>query len=409
MTQSLFSELNMVTLPNESGLSVTSGMDKTKDFQKVFDAKNSELSTQDSPSTIGDLKNTTIATATSADKLSELIKILEQVSGETKEESALDLTLARDMDEIISQLKSSLDDAKDTKSEESSDGSVVIDTSLLFEQILSGMDDGNNNVFDLKQDLSSSVEFVDESLENTDSLDIVNDKVLELVSDAVGNGEQEGSDSSMDISLDDEIVKELNIESIEADADSTSSGDSPMNKQSAEEHSVKVMLNNDAASFDLNVEKMSESQSVQSQTKPVAISSSKIIEQVAKQMEGLYNNSKVSIVLNPESLGKINIQLMNTKDGLTAQFTVTTPEAKDMLMKGVDGLRESLTAHGVSVDNVSIKLNDSQKGDNNQNLTYQDGSRGGNKGQSQSNKEEKEKGLFAKMMAETNNEENGNV
>lgn len=409
MTQSLFSELNMVTLPNESGLSVTSGMDKTKDFQKVFDAKNSELSTQDSPSTIGDLKNTTITTDTSADKLSELIKILEQVSGETKEESALDLTLARDMDEIISQLKSSLDDAKDTKSEESSDGSVVIDTSLLFEQILSGMDDGNNNVFDLKQDLSSSVEFVDESLENTDSLDIVNDKVLELVSDAVGNGEQEGSDSSMDISLDDEIVKELNIESIEADADSTSSGDSPMNKQSAEEHSVKVMLNNDAASFDLNVEKMSESQSVQSQTKPVAISSSKIIEQVAKQMEGLYNNSKVSIVLNPESLGKINIQLMNTKDGLTAQFTVTTPEAKDMLMKGVDGLRESLTAHGVSVDNVSIKLNDSQKGDNNQNWTEQDGSRGGNKGQSQSNKEEKEKGLFAKMMAETNNEENGNV
>ena len=409
MTQSLFSELNMVTLPNESGLSVTSGMDKTKDFQKVFDAKNSELSTQDSPSTIGDLKNTTIATATSADKLSELIKILEQVSGETKEESALDLTLARDMDEIISQLKSSLDDAKDAKSEESSDGSVVIDTSLLFEQILSGMDDGNNNVFDLKQDLSSSVEFVDESLENTDSLDIVNDKVLELVSDAVGNGEQEGSDSSMDISLDDEIVKELNIESIEADADSTSSGDSPMNKQSAEEHSVKVMLNNDAASFDLNVEKMSESQSVQSQTKPVAISSSKIIEQVAKQMKGLYNNSKVSIVLNPESLGKINIQLMNTKDGLTAQFTVTTPEAKDMLMKGVDGLRESLTAHGVSVDNVSIKLNDSQKGDNNQNWTEQDGSRGGNKGQSQSNKEEKEKGLFAKMMAETNNEENGNV
>ena len=204
-------------------------------------------------------------------------------------------------------------------------------------------------------------------------------------------------------------MKELNIESIEADADSTSSGDSPMNTQSAEEHSVKVMLNNDAASFDLNVEKMSESQSVQSQTKPVAISSSKIIEQVAKQMEGLYNNSKVSIVLNPESLGKINIQLMNTKDGLTAQFTVTPPEAKDMLMKGVDGLRESLTAHGVSVDNVSIKLNDSQKGDNNQNWTEQDGSRGGNKGQSQSNKEEKEKGLFAKMMAETNNEENGNV
>ena len=104
-------------------------------------------------------------------------------------------------------------------------------------------------------------------------------------------------------------------------------------------------------------------------------------------MEGLYNNSKVNIVLNPESLGKVNIQLINTKDGLTAQFMVTTQDAKDLLMKGLDGLRESLTAHGVGVENVSVKLNNTQKSENNQNWTEQDGSRGGNKGQDQPNRE----------------------
>ena len=41
--------------------------------------------------------------------------------------------------------------------------------------------------------------------------------------------------------------------------------------------------------------------------------------------------------------------------------------------------------------------------------TEQEGSRGGNKGQSQSEKEEKEKGLFEKMMAQVVDKENGNV
>ena len=106
---------------------------------------------------------------------------------------------------------------------------------------------------------------------------------------------------------------------------------------------------------------------------------------------------------------RLNIQLFASKEGLTAQFTVTTQEARDLLMKGLDGLKESLISQGIGVDNITVKVADSHKSEYNQDWTEQEGSRGGNKKQEQSNKEEKEKGLFEKTLAQTTEEENGNV
>ena len=404
MTQALFDSLNSIqtTLSNERAADkvATSGMGKTNEFQKIFDSQNNEVSSQSSPSTIGDIKNSTTTNGSSSDKLAELKKILEDATRDANEESALDLTLAKDINDVISQLKDSLDyvdESTDKTEDETSEGLALVDSSLLFEQVLSCIN-------------KDEVALPQANVENTDDLNTVTDEVIELVSETVSD-DSEVTESGEDITttLDDEAIKELNIESIEAETDSEMADDSLMNKQSAEEHSVKAMLNQDSVTFDLKVDKPIEAQNPQALAKPVEVSSNKIIEQITKQMEGLYNNSKVNIVLNPESLGKVNIQLINTKDGLTAQFMVTTQDAKDLLMKGLDGLRESLTAHGVGVENVSVKLNNTQKSENNQNWTEQDGSRGGNKGQDQPNREEKEKGLFEKMMAQTEDNKNGSV
>lgn len=404
MTQALFDSLNSIqtTLSNERAADkvATSDTGKTNEFQKVFDSQNNEASSQSSPSTIGDIKNSTTTNGSSSDKLAELKKILEDATRDANEESALDLTLAKDINDVISQLKDSLDyvdESTDKTEDETSEDLALADSSLLFEQVLSGIN-------------KDEVALPQANVENTDDSNAVTDEVIELVSETVSD-DSEVTESGEDITttLDDEAIKELNIESIEAETDSEMADDSLMNKQSAEEHSVKAMLNQDSVTFDLKVDKPVEAQNPQASAKPVEISSNKIIEQITKQMEGLYNNSKVNIVLNPESLGKVNIQLINTKDGLTAQFMVTTQDAKDLLMKGLDGLRESLTAHGVGVENVSVKLNNTQKSENNQNWTEQDGSRGGNKGQDQPNREEKEKGLFEKMMAQTENNKNGSV
>lgn len=410
MTQALLNSLNNINETVNLG-SVKIGSAQTEssngsDFQQVLDSKNDVLSTDSSLSTIGDMKNPTTIDG-KANKFSELKKILSQAFQETNEESALDLTLARDINEIISQLKGELDELKssdDTLNTDDEKAELLPDASMLFDKVMAGLD----KAFEFTQPIQESL------VTTLESDELVPNDVIELVSEAVSDDDAvqtpvNDGESIEDI-VDEDILKELNIESVEADAGSSDfQDDSLMSKQTVEEHAIKAMINQDSVSFDVKMDKALEGQNIQAQAKPVEVTPSKIMEQITKQMEGLYNNSKVNIVLNPESLGKINIQLMNSKEGLTAQFTVTTPEARDLLMKGIDGLKETLTAHGVGVDNVSVKLNDTQKSDNNQNWTEQDGSRGGNKGQGQPNREEKEKGLFEKMMAQTDKNENGNV
>lgn len=410
MTNALLNSLNNMNETVNLG-SVKIGSAQTEssnnsDFQQVLDLKNDVLSTDSSLSTIGDMKNPT-AIDDRTNKFSELKKILSQAFRETNEESALDLTLARDINEIISQLKGELDGLKssdDTLTADDEKTELLPDASMLFDKVMAGLD----KAFEFAQPIQESL------ITTLESDELVPNDVIELVSEAVSDDDAvqttvSDGENIEDI-VDEDILKELNIESIEADADSSDfQDDSLMSKQTVEEHAIKAMINQDSVSFDVKMDKALESQKVQAQAKPVEVTPSKIMEQITKQMDGLYNNSKVNIVLNPESLGKINIQLMNSKEGLTAQFTVTTPEARDLLMKGIDGLKETLTAHGVGVDNVSVKLSDTQKSDNNQNWTEQDGSRGGNKGQGQPNREQKEKGLFEKMMAQADKNENGNV
>ena len=117
----------------------------------------------------------------------------------------------------------------------------------------------------------------------------------------------------------------------------------------------------------------------------------------------------MNIVLNPESLGKVSIQLINTKEGLSAQFTVASQEARNLIMKGIDSLKDTLISHGVSVDNVTVKLNNTQESEYNTDWTEQEGSRGGNKEEhSQRKGQEEEKERFERMMSFVENE-NGKV
>ena len=117
----------------------------------------------------------------------------------------------------------------------------------------------------------------------------------------------------------------------------------------------------------------------------------------------MYNNSKLNMVLNPGTLGKVSLQLVNLKEGLIAQFTVTTQDAKDILMKGLNGLRESLLSQGISVDNILVKLEESSDGETQYDWTEQEGSRGGYKQQGSQKQQKEQEKPFEQMMFELNN------
>ncbi len=439
MTQAIINNLN--NLQDLSKKFANTGIDKGINFARIFDLKNasephSVKNVDTETLTLGDLKESLKDIKTSKE-LIEFKEILKQATDEANEESALDLTLARDITEIISELKESIETQSVEIKEQSSESEDLVSVAqnedetnfnedaepkleVMFEQVLASLDKTDltkEQAFQTKgnliiEDAKTTLEAAADTEVLSNELNIL-EEVSEFISKAITDETTEQKSLSNDIEsvLDDEILKDLNIESIKAEVDTnTSEGDSLMQNQTPEECGVKTALNLNSEVFELKVENVEmKNNQAQPTAKPVVMSSEKIIEQITKQLEGLYNSSKVNIVLNPESLGKVNVQLISTKSGIVAQFLVETPEARDLLMKGLDGLKDTLGAHGIGVDNVSVKLSDTQKGEYRQDWTEQEGSRGGNKEQGRQDKNEKEKGLFEKMMAQTNNDENGNV
>ncbi len=308
----------------------------------------------------------TMLTTTGTENLdTDFSAILDEALCEANVETSLDLSLSKDITEKIENLE--------TEKEVEIDENNII----LFAQALETV---NQNISTTEQEVQ-----------------IETSELTETVPKSEITPKQETDTEVQEPQLDEDILSELNIETIEAETDSSNDNSSLLNRQSAEEQGIKIALNQDG----INEIKTFEVKPSQAVAKTTEITPSKIIEQVTKHLETLQNNSKVSIVLNPESLGKITIQLVKSPEGLSAQFTTATQEAKNILMKGLDGLKETLTTHGVGVDNVSVKVNDTQKSEYNADWTEQDGSRGGNKEQNRQNREEKEKGLFEKTMEET--------
>lgn len=331
-------------------------------------------------------------------------------------------SVAYDIRQLIAFLKSAGDDTSSNTEEtevEDIDGTETLDADEITKKLLNLEEEDD----DKKKD-DGETEVKSEPEVETQTDDLTNNNIDSFLEDFEVTTEEVQSNSetqttskevsketeqSLEDIIDEDQLKELKIESIEAETSDSTGEDDIMQNQTPEEQGVKAMLQADADFAEVKTE-AKPVQTVQNTTKPTSsseVTSNKIIEQITKQMEGMYNGSKVNMVLNPESLGKVSIQLINTKEGLSAQFTVATQEARNLIMKGLDGLKDTLMSHGVSVDNVSVKINDAQESEYNADWTEQEGSRGGNKEQG-AQKEQRGKEQFEQMMSFIENE-NGKV
>lgn len=325
-------------------------------------------------------------------------------------------SVAYDIRQLIAFLKSAGDDTSSNTEEtevQNIDGTETLDAEEITKKLLNleEEDDGETEV-----NSEPEVETQTDDLTNNNIDSFLED--FEVTTEEVQSNSEtqttskevsKETEQSLEDIIDEDQLKELKIEYIEAETSDSTGEDDIMQNQTPEEQGVKAMLQADADFAEVKTE-AKPAQTVQNTTKPTSsseVTSNKIIEQITKQMEGMYNGSKVNMVLNPESLGKVSIQLINTKEGLSAQFTVATQEARNLIMKGLDGLKDTLMSHGVSVDNVSVKINDAQESEYNADWTEQEGSRGGNKEQG-SQKEQRGKEQFEQMMSFIENE-NGKV
>lgn len=101
---------------------------------------------------------------------------------------------------------------------------------------------------------------------------------------------------------------------------------------------------------------------------PKDISQNEIVSQINNQIstKNLQDEgtTKINIILKPENLGKINLELVNSKEGLTAQLTTNNSQVKEILDKNMDSLRDTLNSQGINVNNVTVKVNETQKQSN---------------------------------------------
>lgn len=404
MVKALLNSIN--NIPNitaQLNSAASDNVSKT-DFEKLFDKQQSLASNDKRPedNTKDDDEessekavspNDTFAGSVAYD-IRQLIAFLKSAGDDTSsnteetEVEDIDGTETLDADEITKKLLN-LEEEDDDKKKD--DGETEVKSELEVETQTDDLT--NNNIDSFLEDFEVTTEEVQSNSETqTTSKEVSKD-----------------TEQSLEDIIDEDQLKELKIESIEAETSDSTGEDDIMQNQTPEEQGVKAMLQADADFAEVKTE-AKPVQTVQNTTKPTSsseVTSNKIIEQITKQMEGMYNGSKVNMVLNPESLGKVSIQLINTKEGLSAQFTVATQEARNLIMKGLDGLKDTLMSHGVSVDNVSVKINDAQESEYNADWTEQEGSRGGNKEQG-SQKEQRGKEQFEQMMSFIENE-NGKV
>ncbi len=410
MTQALLN--NLITNNQQSFSDKLGAKDFTQsDFQNVLD-KQTNLQTKANAvkDSIGGMKKTAENTFHKLqDKIQETYK-------EVGRESALNLSLASAEE---TEVTNSSIESEDTTSED-------VETTLqnlvqpLVEQIANQIEQVEDTVKNVAEKVISNVnETLEDELNVTiNGIDL--DKMLEdfgfnntddlpEIQPLNAENTEESEGKTLEELVDEDTLRELNIESVETD---TSSGEEEssdlMQNQTAEEQGIKASLQQADANFgELKTDSTQSNVSLQA-AKPTGnsdVTPSKIIDQISKQMENINTGSKVNIVLNPESLGKVSVQLINTKEGLSAQFTVATQDAKNLILKGLDGLKDSLLAQGVNVDNVTVKLSETQESEYNADWTEQEGSRGGNKEQG-SRKGQKEKEHFEEMMSFAQNEEN---
>lgn len=416
MTQALLGHLNnMLSQQNltdnlsglKSSIQTTTSNNQGTNFQQLFDKQNAKVQDNqiNKQGTLGSMKENITS------NISNVVKN----AGEKITQAASVDNVYQDIQDLMAMLnpENSDDNAETDVESEDTDSNEILSTIQNIIQPQQALLQNNDNTDEVEVNLDDelSVTFNGKDLDSFLSDFGINNAAEEevaIVKPAVQSDDVEGK--SLEELVDEDTLKELNIESIEVEtSNDDASSDDFMQNQTPEEHGIKAMLNTQSDFAEIKAETQASAQTTQKTSQVSQTTSDKIIEQISKQMENLQNGSRVNLIMNPESLGKVSIQLINTEEGLSAQFTVATQDAKNLIMKGLDGLKETLLAHGVNVDNVTVKLNEAQDSEYNSDWTEQEGSRGGNKEQNQS-RQNKEQEDFEQMMSfEKDSIENGNV
>lgn len=177
--------------------------------------------------------------------------------------------------------------------------------------------------------------FTQENLLNLDSLN--NIKVSKQFQSGLGNI---ADDLKVEIS-------EIKISSAEEKSGAKNYDFNNSNFNSLNSHITKLSLNKNVNFAKTLNNVQSQEQSVLNQVKDATL------KNVSKT-----GTSSINIILKPESIGKVNVNLISNNGIVSAQFTAESKQAADILNKNIDVLRQNLSEQGVKIAEISVKVHE---------------------------------------------------
>ena len=92
------------------------------------------------------------------------------------------------------------------------------------------------------------------------------------------------------------------------------------------------------------------------------VTSDDLLNQVTMRLPDRHDSRQVvTIQLQPESLGKVEIKLVMEQQKLSAHFVVQHSEVRDVLLKQVSTLHDALVAKGIDVKQVAVEIAPAEK------------------------------------------------
>ena len=277
--------------------------------------------------------------------------------------------------------------------------------------------DKNNFAF-AKDDKTVSVKDNSKLLQNDDNNEVSydNQEVINLeetveVSDAVKdmNVKTNTNKTSKDSVFDNTKITKKDLEELKVKIEDASysenSGNSGFqsNQQTAQENLIKLSIDG----MD-NLTKMHKTETpnlnftkVLNQTNTEELTQKNIVSQIYSKIQDMRQGSKMVMTLNPESLGKVQIEIVNSKTGLMAQMSVTNNAVKDILSKDLDGLRSALTAQGINVDSINVKIDETLNNSGKDDYLKQEKDQNGNEQDTSKNKKDEEEKKEKQKVFET--------
>ena len=262
---------------------------------------------------------------------------------------------------------------------------LVVDTELNKDNKLASDSVSSDTSSDL-QDVESVVDDVDSTMEENNS-------------SSDENAQGETQDDNVKAEDKSELKKNFFTSSVSEDVEPVDTQADTNNMQTVEAVSVHK-VHSQQSTMTVGVK------TTASASNFVNISKEDVLAQIHSklQMMNSTSNAKLTMVLNPESLGKVSIQLMNTKDGLTAELQVASQVVKDILDSNLSNLKDTLSAQGVQVNDMSVKVSQSE---NNADMDYteQEGNGGNKQEQDKRHQEQEKEKEFEKMFSRFQNDE----